>query len=89
MCVREFNKTTRRKRQVRRQLKELTKLIKQRYAEEHHDMRKISTKEANKIALQQLEKAAVEEQQELARTQFRKDHPVIIQPGESIDMVDF
>ena len=52
--VREFNKTTRRKREVRRELKARTKLIKQHYAEEHHDMRKMSTKEATKIALQQL-----------------------------------
>ena len=86
--VREFNKTTRRKREVRRELKARTKLIKQHYAEEHHDMRKMSTKEATKIALQQLEKEAVEHHQGLARADYRKDHPVIIEPGETIDGAD-
>lgn len=86
--IREFNKTTRRKRDVKRELKARSKIIKQRFAEDHHDMRKISTKEATRIALQQLEKEAVEHHQALARIEFRKDRPVIIGPGETIDDLD-
>ena len=44
-----------RKRAVRNEIKARAKRIRQRYAEDHHDMRKMSSKQASQEALKQLE----------------------------------
>jgi len=85
-AVREFNKTTRRTKVVRVELKKRTKLIRRRHTEETGD--KMSHKAASQEALRQLESDAIEHNRLIAQRLFRAVHPVIILPGEGIEEDD-
>jgi len=80
IAIRVFNKTTRRTRAVRKEMKARTNLIKRHYAEETGG--KMSHKAANQAALLELEREAVQYQRNIAQTAFRASNPVIIQHGE-------
>ena len=78
--IKLFNKTTRRTKAVRKELKTRTKLLKRQYTEETG--KKMSYKAANQKALLELEREAVEHHRDMAQQVFRMSFPVIIKPGE-------
>ena len=78
--IKLFNKTTRRTKAVRKELKTRTQLLKRQYTEETG--KKMSYKAANQKALLELEREAVEHHRDMAQQVFRMSFPVIIKPGE-------